>query len=160
MSHQRQDSGFTLVELLVTMAVLGLMMTIAVSGWVSWAKASEQSGTARELQSVLRQTQQRAVTEGLAMCVDFNTVSNEYTVYRGPCDDSSRVRVSGPVMTGTADVRIDSALFTAPAGSTSTGVTFYARGTAWPGTVKIVRAGTSKVYLLHVEGLTGRVSLS
>jgi type II secretion system protein H len=160
MPQYQRDSGFTLIELLVTMSLLGVMMTIAVSGWTSWANASEQSGMARELQSALRQTQQRAVTEGNAMCLDFQSSSNQYTVYRGSCDDPLRVKVYGPVVSVAAKARIDSPVFTAPAGATSTGVTFYARGTAWPGTVKIVRAGTSKVYLLHVEGLTGRVSLS
>ena len=46
-------------------------MAFAVSGWSAWARSSEQSGTARELQSLMRQTQQRAVTEGRAMCVQF-----------------------------------------------------------------------------------------
>ena len=71
MSSQDRDSGFTMIELLVTIALLGIMMAIAVSGWSAWAKASRQSGTARELQSVLRQAQVRAVTEGRAVCVAF-----------------------------------------------------------------------------------------
>jgi type II secretion system protein H len=159
MSHPRRDSGFTLIEVMLTTALLGLMMTISIAGWSSWAKASEQSGTARELQSLLRQTQQRAVTEGRAMCVQFDVAANHYTVYRGACDDASRVKVAGPVTSNTPDVHIDSPAFTAPAGS-NTGVTFNARGTAWPGTVRVTRGLSSKVYTLHVEGLTGRVSIS
>ena len=157
MSQPARDSGFTLIEVMVTIALLGIVMAFAVSGWSSWARSSEQSGTARELQSLMRQTQQRAVTEGRAMCVQFEVSSNNYTVYRGACGDTARVRVGGPFTTDGAQVHVASPSF---AGTPSTGVTFFARGTATQGTVKVTRTGSSKVYTLAVEGLTGRVSLS
>jgi type II secretion system protein H len=159
MSDSDRDGGFTLVELLVVMALLGLMMAIAVSGWSSWVEASAHKGTAREMQTVMRQTQQRAVTEGRAMCVWFDTAANSYTVYRGACDDPAKQKVVGPHETNSRGVRISGPAFTSP-GGTSAGVTYYARGTAWPGEVSVVRDGSSKVYLLTVEGLTGRVSLA
>ena len=159
MSSQDRDSGFTMIELLVTISLLGLMMVIAVSGWTSWAKASRQSGTARELLSVMRQAQVRAVTEGRPICVSFRVVENDYTLYRGTCDDTAKVRVIGPVVSDSKDVKLTAPSFTGPAGS-STGVTFNARGTAWPGSVRLTRTGSSKSYTLTVEGLTGRVSLS
>ena len=96
MAPQNRDSGFTMIELLVTISLLVIMMAIAISGWTSWAKASSQSGTARELQSVMRQAQVRAVTEGRAICVSFRVAQNDYTVYRGACDDTTKVRCSVP----------------------------------------------------------------
>ncbi len=159
MSHPERDSGFTMIEVLVTVAVLGVMMAISLSGFSAWARAGEQAGTASELQSLLRQTQQRAVTEGRAMCVQFDVAANVYTVYTGACDDAARVKTVGPVTTNAESVHIASPGFTASSGS-STGVTFYARGTATPGTVRVTRIGESKVYTLDVEGLTGRVSLT
>jgi prepilin-type N-terminal cleavage/methylation domain-containing protein len=158
MSQTPRDSGFTLIEVLVTITLLGVLMAMAVSGWSSWARASEQSGTARELQSLLRSTHQRAVTEGNAMCVQFDTTANHYTVYRGVCADPGRQQLLGPYETDGGQVRLASPDFT---GSTvASGVTFYARGTATPGTVKVTRDGSTKVYTLAIEGLTGRVSLS
>ena len=158
MSQPSRDSGYTLVEVLVVVVLLGVMMAIAVSGWSSWARAREHSGTARELQSLLRSAHQRAVTEGNAMCVQFDTTANRYTVYRGVCADPSREELLGPYETDGGQVRLASPAFT---GSTATsGVTFFARGTATPGTVKVTRDGSSKVYTIAVEGLTGRVSLS
>ena len=155
MSHPRRDSGFTLIEAMVTISLLGILMAIAVSGWSSWAKASAQSGTARGIQSAMRQAQQQAVTEGRAMCVLFDDAADSYTVYRGRCSDST-----GPVETSRSDVDIDAPSFTSAAGTPSAGVTFQARGTGSPGSVKITRAGSSKVYVLTVDWLTGRVSLS
>ena len=154
-----RDRGFTLIEVLVTVSLMGLLMGFAVSGWSSWAQASEHSGTARELQSVLRQAHQRAITEGRAICVDFDVAGNRYTMFRGACDDAARVRVLGPVTGDSADVRLAAPSFTGVSG-TGTGVTFSARGTAWPGQVKVTREGSTKEYVVRVEGLTGRVSLA
>jgi type II secretion system protein H len=159
MENRRRDAGFTLIEVLVTTSLLGLMMAIAISGWSSWAKSSAHSGVAQEIESMMRQTQQQAVTEGRAMCVLFAPSANTYTVYRGVCGEAGIVRVLGPVESGSRDVRIASPVFTSTA-ATPAGATFYARGTASPGTVRVTRTGSSKVYVLTVEGLTGRVSLS
>lgn len=152
MSQPARDDGFTLIEVLVTISLMGVLMAITVSGWSSWAGAREQSGTARELQSVLRETQQRAVTEGTAMCVTF--ASTSYTVWRGSCASpvASRTRVQGPLAVG-GGVRLGSA-------GVPAGVTFNPRGTSTGGSVTVTRGGSSKVYTLQVEGFTGRVSLA
>ena len=159
MSHPRHDQGFTLVEVLVVMALMGLMMAIAVSGWASWARASEQQGTAREIQSALRDAQQHAVMEGRSMCVWFDTAADTYTVYRGRCDDASKVQVRGPLATGSPRVVLSAPAFTASDGSSYPGVTFRPTGSAWPGQVQVRRDGSAKVYTVSVEGMTGRVSL-
>ena len=158
MSHHTDDDGFTMIELLVTISVLGIMMAIAVTGWSSWTKARQQSGTAREVESVLRQTQQRAVTEARDLCVRFETNGLDYSTYTGECDNSP-VKTAGPLRAASGDARITSPSFQGRH-STGGGVTFYARGTASKGTVQVTRVGQSKVYIIDVEGLTGRVSVS
>lgn len=157
MPHQDRDGGFTLVEVMVAIVLLGIMMAIAVGGFSSWAKASAHSGTAREVQTVMRQAQQRAVTEGLAMCVWFDVAANTYTVYRGACDSPAKQHLTGPHQTESPDVRLAAPAFPSAA---SPGVTLYARGTAVQGSVKVTRTGSTKQYVITVEGLTGRVSLS
>jgi len=152
MPKPRRDTGFTLIELLVAISLLCALMAIAVSGWASWSKARQQSGTVSELTATLRQTQQRAVTEGTAMCVTFTNIT--YTVSRGSCTSSAPLaadRVQGPVPAGRG-VQIASDAF-------PVGVTFTARGTSTDGSVTVTRTGSSKVYTLKVEGFTGRVSV-
>lgn len=156
MSQPPRDSGVTLIEVLVTVALMGVLMAITVAGYDRWSRASEQSGTARELQTLLRSTHQRAITEGTAMCVLFDTTAARYTVYRGTCG-ATGTKLEGPYDVDGPQVAITSPSF---AGSGGPGVTFYARGTATGGSVKVTRSGSTKVYTVNVEQLTGRVSLS
>ena len=158
MAQPSRDRGSTLLEVLTTISLMGVLMALAVGGWSAWARASAHTGTAREIQSVLRQAQQRAVTEGVAACVLFDDAADTYTVYRGACSASGKEKVSGPVRTP-AGVALSSPAFTSN-GSPGPGVTFQARGTGSPGEVRVTRQGSSKVYELSVDWLTGRVSLS
>jgi len=153
------DSGFTLIEVLATMAVGAILMTISVIGFQRWASAESQQGAAKSLQTVLRQSQVRAVTEGLSICVKFDVPAGTYTVYRYACDTTPLVLISGPY-TLDGKTKFTSASFTAPNGSTQSGVTFRSSGTAWRGAVVLSREDSSKTYRIDVEGLTGRVSLS
>jgi len=153
------DTGTSMIEVAVALVLLGVIMAISVSGWKGWARASEHSGAARHVQSLLRQGQQRAVTEGTTMCVAFDTTTDSYSLYQGLCTDPGKIRVDGPFGTDSRAVHLSSPAFTSPEGP-SQGVSFTARGTAWPGEVRVTRDGSTKVYRLTVEGLTGRVALS
>ncbi|HYF72563.1 MAG TPA: GspH/FimT family pseudopilin [Nocardioides sp.] len=156
MSQPERDNGFTLIEVLVVVALLGALMAISVGGYDRWSRASEQSGTAREVQTLLRSTHQRAITEGTALCVLFDTAQGEYAVRRGTCATPGAT-IDGPFSVAGPEVHLTSPTF---AGSGGPGVTFYSRGTATSGTVQVTRTGSSKTYTIHVEQLTGRVSLS
>ena len=92
------------------------------------------------------------------MCVQFDVPARQLVVYRGACDDAARTKVNGPIATPSPRVKFASPAFTEA--GTATGVTFYSRGTATPGSVKVTRDGSTKVYTLTVERLTGRVSLT
>jgi prepilin-type N-terminal cleavage/methylation domain-containing protein len=148
------DDGFTLIELLVAIVLIGMMAALAVGGYSRWAASNAHLGTAREAQTFMRHAQQQAVTEGRATCVWFDVANSTYTVYRGACDSTTKQKLTGPHSLAGKDIRLSG-----PSFGGSAGVTFYARGTADPGEVTVTRLGSTKVYRLAVEGLTGRVSL-
>ena len=92
------------------------------------------------------------------MCFLFDDGADSYSVYRGSCSDATKVKILGPRALA-AKVRISGPSFTSAAGTPAPGVTFQGRGTGSPGDVKITRDGSTKVYTLSVDWLTGRVSL-
>lgn len=155
MSQRPRDEGFTLLEVMVTIGIMGLVLAFSVSGWSRYARAHEQSGTAQELRTTLRTTQQRAVTEGTSMCVNFATTS--YTVWRGTCTGGDRVQ--GPIQTNGA-ARLATPVFTPlTAAQAANTLVFTPRGTASQGDVHVTRPGSTKDYKVAVDGFTGRVSL-
>ena len=156
MSQPPRDEGFTLLEVMVTIAVMGIVLAFSVSGWGRYARAHEQSGTAQELRTTLRSVQQRAVTEGTSMCVSFTATS--YTVWRSACGLTANL-VQGPVQTN-GRARLATPVFTPLTAAQATNtVVFMPRGTASQGDVHITRPGSTKDYRVAVDGFTGRVSL-
>lgn len=156
----RADRGFTLTEVMVAIALFGVLSAMAISGFRNLVSAEGQRGTADAVASTIRNAQVRAVTEGVSMCLSFDTGAETYTLSRRACGESGSTRINGPVKVADGRVDLASASFTAPDGSTSPSITFKPSGTAYPGSVRIARRGAGKVYTLTVEGLTGRVSIS
>jgi prepilin-type N-terminal cleavage/methylation domain-containing protein len=152
----RSAAGFTLVEVCFTLAVFGTLAGIAVGSLHRWTAGTRQTSTTSALEALLRETQQRSVTEGRSMCVNFDLSGQSWSVLRGVCGTAGQVRLQGPIRPDNG-VRIATAAFTTGP-STLSGVTFYPRGTAAPGTLTITRSGSNRVDTLQVEGLTGRVS--
>lgn len=152
------DAGFTMLEVMVTIGISTVLMTMAVVGFRGWSNSLDHEGTANRIQAVLRDAQQRSVTEGSLICVRFSTTDDSWTVLRGRCADATTQISKDTVEAGGVEIATPS--FTSSAGDPEAGVTFFPRGTATPGSVKVTRNGTSKVWTVKVEGLTGRVSIS
>ncbi|MGQ0626166.1 MAG: GspH/FimT family pseudopilin [Sporichthyaceae bacterium] len=156
LAARRTDLGITLIEVCWAMAIAGILAATALTSMNGWVAASNHTSTTAGLEALLRETQQRAVTEGRTLCVAFDLTAQHYDVYRGECGGASLTHLRGP-MRPDGGATISSASFTNSAGSTA-GVTFYPRGTASPGAATIVRGGSDRVDTLLVDGLTGRVS--
>ena len=105
-------AGFTLIELCATLAVSSVLAGIAVMPMHRWVAGERQSSTSTALVALLRETQQRAVTEGRSFCVDFDLSAQTWSVLRGACGDPSPARVEGPVRPEPG-VRLVSANFSA-----------------------------------------------
>ena len=95
--RRRGDAGYTMIEMIVVIAIAGTLMAAAVSGWQTWSRAAGQDGLVTELRGVLRQAQQRAVTTGTSTCVLFDVAAASWSIYRGRCDDDAKVRLEGPI---------------------------------------------------------------
>jgi prepilin-type N-terminal cleavage/methylation domain-containing protein len=149
----RDESGFTMIELLVAIVLFGVVVGMAVAPYSAYQLRQKHIGTARELVAFLRRAQVRAVAEETTYRVDITATSA--TMYRSNGTTYVLVQKAKP-----ADSRItySGASFLQKTGGTAASVTFYQKGSADKGSVSVVRSGSSKTYTISVEGLTARVS--
>ena len=150
-------SGFTLIELLVTMGVAGILMAMAGASLSSWASSNEHKSSRDEVLSGLRNTAQRALSEGRTYCMAF-TANGTWSTYRTTCTGVPMASGQGPKpgrTTVASTFAVPPASCTGAA-STTACVLFTARGTATAGTVTLTRSG-KPTYTVTVEQLTSRV---
>ncbi len=82
MSSSNRASGFTLIEVLVVVALIGLIMSIAMPN-VTLALKVNLSNSSRELASTIRSTYDEAILKGQVYRVAFDIEKGEYWVEQG-----------------------------------------------------------------------------
>ena len=97
--------GFSLVELMVILAVIGIVAAFAVPSFVTyWQGATLRAGS-EELVTVLNNARQLAITSNNTVCVTSTTTTIQYHVgacanatYIGPgTDNSGNIKLTSPV---------------------------------------------------------------
>ena len=68
--------GFTLLELLVVMAIMLLLMTVGIGGYFSMRRGAEMRGAVTSVQTTFMLARQQAVTKRKTVGVNFYTTSN------------------------------------------------------------------------------------
>ncbi|MGH2403436.1 MAG: pilus assembly FimT family protein [bacterium] len=73
------EEGFTLLEMVVALAIIGVLMAIAVNG-LSALTSRRLAGQARKIVADLRMIEQRARTERTCYRIVFSPVGESYTI--------------------------------------------------------------------------------
>lgn len=151
MRKERDDGGFSLIEVLVAMVVMGILIGLVVGPWSAYNAAHNEVGSERDLIAELRSVQQLAMTHNTTFRVDFTAQQAQvmrwsgsaYATYSQLAPSASNVHYANAAFTGTSQ--------------TGPSAYFFANGTATPGSVQVIRDGNAKVYRVLVDGLTARV---
>lgn len=81
----RSMAGFTKLELLVTMGILGFLTALAAPGFLNWLPSYRLKGAARELYSNLQLAKARAIKDRGECAIEFDAGGNRYQlVSAGP----------------------------------------------------------------------------
>ena len=103
MRREKMDNrrGFSLIELIIVVAILGIMGTIAASTFQSYVNNSNLRTAARDMASDISNTRQKAMAEGLNYRISISTSSNNYVVIRVNSDGSTtNINTKSPTMFG------------------------------------------------------------
>ncbi len=143
----RPGGGFTLLELLVVLAIIGAVLAITPVLFSRGAPTAEIRSAAREVASAVRLTRSRAIAGNREMVFRLDVDTGEYSAG----DESERARLSGKIQLG---------LFTAESertGQSKGGIRFFPDGTSTGGRITV--ANTALSYEIAVNWLTGKVEI-
>jgi len=76
-----QQRGFTLIEVVVVIAIIGIISAIAIPNYLGWIPKYRLKAAARDICSNMQKTKIRAVKENHDWAVVINETENSYTVY-------------------------------------------------------------------------------
>ncbi len=122
----RKDKGFTLVEMMVVIAIMAILSAIAVPNYYSYAAGMKLRSASRDLYSTLQKTRMNAIRQHTRWAVEFT--SSTYRVLN--CGPDNVCGGSGTT---------DNINYTATSISAYSGVSI----TSLPGTVEFYPDGTS-----------------
>lgn len=83
----QKHAGFTLVELLITIAVMAVLAAVAVPNFMGWLPKYRVQGAARELFTDLHLARMKAISENNNYVITFDTSGNAYSIYDDGDDD-------------------------------------------------------------------------
>ncbi len=75
------SSGFTLMELMVVIAIIGMMSGIAIPNIISWLPDYRLRSATRDIVSCLQEAKLRAVKENERVVVIFNQFTESYIAF-------------------------------------------------------------------------------
>ncbi len=174
----RKEAGFTLIEMLVVMAIGAVLLTLSAGAIRHFWFVQALSGAADSVTTQMRQAQQQAESEShpLVYGVWFINVGDaarwgtlQYDPAKAlPCTEIGKRSFETGVQVESVSFTTDSTRTTAcrnalgavgiaNAGSAQIAF-FYARGTATPGSITLEQTYLDRTEDLTVTGITGRVS--
>ena len=149
MSLHGKQSGFTLIEMMIVIAISAILAGIAITNYLEWLPKSRLNGAARQIMGDLMWARMQAVSQNNNFRVFFLDDHN----YQILDDDNNDCDVDPGEWTQTKDIQSEYSDVTF---SATRNPIFYPRGTAWGATITLSNsAGSAEVKI----AISGRVMI-
>ena len=109
----KKSSGFTLMELMVTIAIIGVTAAIAIPSVISYLPKHRMNGATRDVYSAMQYARLRAVKEKTHVVINFNAGADSYDVFiddgrgGGTQKDNTQNGAEPTIKTGQMPVGVD-----------------------------------------------------
>ena len=103
-----QQKGFTLIELIVVMGIMGILATIAAPSFQNYIRNQNLKTAARGITSDFFATREKALSENVRYRITFDQASNSYTIAGGTAAGAPYVDQQTKLMTSYASyIKVD-----------------------------------------------------
>lgn len=153
----KANKGFSLMELVVVLAVLGVVLLIAAPGFSGYRDNVQLRESIRRISGDLGLCRQRAVAENVQYRVTFHVETMTYSILKKPVSVNTwtTVAVEKPINGGNPAI----VFFKEPSFSGGVpSVTFHSRGTSGLGSLTLEHTRTKKRMTLKTT-ITGRIKI-
>ena len=153
-------NGFTLVEMMIVIAIMGVLSAIAIPQWNRYRENADLRTAARNIVADIADIKARATSERLPYAITFNTTGNNYQIKRHTSHtdstfidvgDAKDIKSSGSGYS----VNMTTASFF---GSSSNTLRFDVRGTTNNGSISLQNARSSTANV--VINITGKTNVT
>lgn len=152
----KQVKGFSLTELMIVIAILGIVSAIAAPKFNTYRQNTDLRKAARNLSSDISYWRQRAVADNVCYRITFNQAANNYTVKRETTSGSGAYADLVPAVTKSPSDISGGSVIISNVGLLNQWITFQPRGTMDSGSVTLqhtIRLSTATI----TTYFTGRV---
>jgi prepilin-type N-terminal cleavage/methylation domain-containing protein len=150
---RRQQAGFTLMEIMLVVGIIGIITAIATPMFLSYYQGAQVRVAAEEVATFLNQGRQLAIAQNSLICVHITTTAMHY--HLGTC--AAGATWTGPGTDASGNIAVPAGITLSP---TNVEVIFNYLGGSPAGATYTITHTPSAKSLHVVVNLSGRVNIT